>query len=118
MTLSIFEMRWDDTTSFPPMAQVETITKRLTPSPRRPEATPPSRQERDSFSLVAGSTGEPPIFPAGTGDPAETARIWAPVAYGRPVEPPRRRWWYRGQRRMDRSRAALNAACAQQGGAR
>lgn len=81
---------------------------------RRSIARPPAEAERTSFAYVAGSSGELPLV---AGDPALTAKIFAPVTYGRRAEQPRPRR-YRGARRLDRSRAALNAACALRGGAR
>lgn len=90
-TLSIFDMDWGDTGQIPALVPVETITRRLIPSPRRPEAT-----------------GEQPVYhpqTIGVIDPANIARIWAPapVTYGPPADPPRKSG-YRGLHRRDRRR--------------
>jgi hypothetical protein len=88
---------------------VETVTRRLTPPHlRRPLALANPVQERASFAGLTDS-GEVPLLGI---DPAETARISIPVTYGSPAEPvqSRRPWWFRGTRRLTRSRALLLAA--------
>jgi hypothetical protein len=69
--------------------------------------------ERTAFALV-GTSGEHPIAIVDEPDVslAETAKVYLPVTYGKPVKEPEpaRPWFYTGIRRWTRSRAQLVAA--------
>jgi hypothetical protein len=97
-----------DTGEIPPrLPDRETVTRQITPPPRRPRLDDSREQP-----LYAPQT-------IGLADPASTVRFAAPPLYVRPAGPPkpakpkadpRRPLFYRGRCRWTRSRAALFAA--------
>ncbi|BCJ45362.1 hypothetical protein GCM10010168_86310 [Actinoplanes ianthinogenes] len=109
MSLSIFDTHEVPVITPGDLDPHETITRRLTPPHLRRPLALAVPAERTSFAVLSDS-GELPLVALDRPRPDETARIATGRLVDNEPDEPRRPWFFRGTRRLTRSRALVFAA--------